>query len=177
MEVLKYFCLCPTSCLLASVGLPLIFLRIFPAAFIKINIMKFPRDSRELYRVFRNASDPELSELEGEYLVDMLTVWPSFKRFSHRKIFYRENNKLLGHNVLLNVSWGRFFIEEDICKDLDSIKVAVINYNRPENLFHIRPIRDHIRRVDNGMYYIGRFNYLVSGRLIFLGYFSLEKIK
>jgi hypothetical protein len=138
--------------------------------------MKFPRDSRELNAMFRNASDPVLSELAGEYLVDMLTVWPSFKRLSHRKVFYRENNKVLGHNVLLNVTWGRFFIEEDICKDSGSIKVAVINYNRPENLFHVRPIRDHIRCVDKGMNYIGRFNYLVSGKLMFLGYFSLEKI-
>lgn len=139
--------------------------------------MKFPQDSRELNTMFRNASDPVLSELAGEYLVDMLTVWPSFKRLSHRKIIYQENNKLLGHNVLLNVTWGRFFIKEDVCKDLDSIRVAVINYNRPENMFHVRPIRDHIRCVDKGMHYIGRFNYLVSGRLMFLGYFSLEKIK
>lgn len=139
--------------------------------------MKFPQSSRELREVFKSASPPDIFELTGEYLVDMLTVWPSFRRFSHRKIFYREKNKVLGHNVLLNVTWGRFFIEEDICKDLDPVKVAVINYNRPENLFHIRPIRDHIRCVEKGVHYIGRFNYLVSGRLMFLGYFSLEKIK
>jgi len=139
--------------------------------------MKFPRHGIELEQAFRNASDPLLSELAGAYLVDMLTVWPSLKPLSHRKIFYRNNNKVLGHNVLLNISWGRFFIEEDVCKYLDSIKVAVINYNTPENMFHVRPIRDHIRSIDKGMFYIGRFNYLVSGRLMFLGYFSLEKIK
>lgn len=138
--------------------------------------MKFPRDGRGLNEIFRNASDPVLSELAGEYLVDMLTVWPSFKRLSHRKIFYREDDKVLGYNVLLNVTWGRFFIEEDICKDLGAVKVAVINYNKPKNLFHVRQIRDHIRYVEKGVY-IGRFNYLLSGKMMFLGYFSLEKIK
>jgi hypothetical protein len=140
-------------------------------------MMKFPRDTKELHGVFRDASDPALSGMAGEYLVDMLTVWPSFKLLSHRKIFYREDNKILGYNVLLNVTWGRFFIEEGTCKAAGSVKVAVINYNRPENLYHVRAIRDHIRCVDNGMHYIGRFNYLMSGRLMFLGYFSLEKIK
>ncbi len=139
--------------------------------------MKFPQSSRELIQVFKSAAPPDIFEFHGEYLVDMLTVWPSFKRLSHRKIFYQENNKVLGHNVLLHVPWGRFFIEEDICKDLDSVKVAVINYNRPENLFYVRPVRDHVRCVEKGMYYIGRFNYLVYGRLMLLGYFSLEKIK
>ena len=139
--------------------------------------MKFPQDSRELRQIFMSAAPPDISELAGAYLVDILTIWPSFKRLSHRKIIYQENNKLLGHNVLLNITWGRFFIEEDICKDVDSVKVAVINYNRPEKFLHVRPIRDHIRCVDKGMNYIGRFNYLVSGRLMFLGYFSLEKIK
>lgn len=139
--------------------------------------MKFPRNSRELNSTFRNASDPELSDLEGEYLVDMLTAWPSFKRFKHCKVFYKEGGRVLGHNMMLNVPWGRFFIEESICRDPGPVKVAVINYNRPENLPHVRPIRDYIRCVEKGTLYIGRFNYLMSGRLIFLGYFSLEKIK
>jgi hypothetical protein len=139
-------------------------------------MMKFPQGGRALREVFIGAAAPDISGLTGEYLVDMLTAWPSFKRFDHRKVFYKEGNKVLGHNVLFNVPWGRFFIEEDICKDLGSVKVAVINYNRPENLFHVRPIRDHIRTVEKGVY-IGRFNYLLSGRPIFLGYFSLEKIR
>jgi len=139
--------------------------------------MKIPQGSRELRQIFMSAAPPDISELAGEYLVDMLTVWPSFKRFSHRKVFYRENDNIVGYNVLLNVTWGRFFIEEDICEDAGSVKVVVINYNRAENLSHVRPIRDHIRCVVKGIHYIGRFNYLIAGRLMFLGYFSLEKIK
>jgi hypothetical protein len=141
-----------------------------------VNIMKFPNNSRELMHVFKNASTPDMSELDGEYLVDMLTVWPSFKRFSHRKIIYREDNRVKGYNVLFNKIWGHFAVKEGICREVDSLKAAEINYNRPENMFHVRRIRDHIRCVEKGTLYIGRFNYEFFGRPRFLGYFSLEKI-
>ena len=139
--------------------------------------MKLPGSNQELKEVFRNAKTPTATELNGEYLVDMLTVLPSLKRFSHRKVIYRENNMVSGYNVVFNKIWGRFIVEEDICKDVDSVKVTVINYNRPENSLLIRRIRDHLRCMEKDLLYIGRFNYLFSGRLQFMGYFSLEKIK
>ena len=139
--------------------------------------MKLPGSNQELKEVFRNAKTPAATELNGEYLVDMLTVLPSLKRFSHRKVIYRENNMVSGYNVVFNKIWGRFIVEEDICKDVDSVKVAVINYNRPENSLLIRRIRDHLRCMEKDLLYIGRFNYLFMGRLQFMGYFSLEKIK
>ena len=139
--------------------------------------MKLPGSNQELKEVFRNATHPVATELNGEYLVDMLTVFPSFKKFSHRKVIYRENDRVSGYNVLFNKIWGRFIVEEDICKDVDSVKVAVINYNRPENSLLIRGIRDYLRCIEKDLLYIGRFNYLFLGRLQFLGYFSLEKIK
>ena len=139
--------------------------------------MKLPGSNQELKEVFRNAKTPAAAELDGEYLVDMLTVFPSLKRFSHRKVIYRENNRVAGYNVVFNKIWGRFIVEEDTCKDVDSVKVAVINYNRPENSLLIRGIRDHLRCMEKDLLYIGRFNYLFMGRLQFMGYFSLEKIK
>ncbi|GBD97888.1 MAG TPA: hypothetical protein ENG83_14820 [Nitrospirae bacterium] len=139
--------------------------------------MKLPGSNRELKEVFRNAKTPAVTELNGEYLVDMLTVFPSLKKFSHRKVIYRENERVSGYNILFNKIWGRFIVEEDICKNVDSGKVAVINYNRPENSLLIRGIRDHLRFIEKDLLYIGRFNYLFLGRLQFLGYFSLEKIK
>lgn len=139
--------------------------------------MQFPKTSRELKELFRSASTPDIADLDGEYLVDMLTVWPSFKRFNHRKVIAGENGKVSGYNVLFNTIWGRFVVEEDICRAVDSVHVALINYNIKDNTFPVRRIRDHVRCIEKGMLYIGRFNYLISGRLQFLGYFSLERIK
>ncbi|MBI5666309.1 MAG: hypothetical protein HZC49_14655 [Nitrospirae bacterium] len=138
--------------------------------------MEFPKSYNELTQVFRSASAPDIDKLSGEYLVDMLSVWPSFKRFSHRKVIYRVNNQTQGHNTILNMAWGHFFIEEGICREVDSLRVAVINYNRADNSFPVRGVRDHIRCVEKDVLYIGRFNYQLPERLLFLGYFSLEKI-
>jgi hypothetical protein len=139
--------------------------------------MQFPKTHQELKEIYRSALTPVISDLDGVYIVDMLTTFPSFKRFSHRKVIYEDNGRVLGHNELFGKTWGHFFIEEDVCKAVDSINVAVINYDRPENTLPVRGIRDQLRCVDKGTLYIGRFNYLSFGKLIFLGYFSLEKVK
>ena len=138
--------------------------------------MHLPKTFRALKEIFINADPPGLSELEGEYLVDMLTIFPSFKRFLHRKVFYKVNDMMQGHNVLFGKEWGYFFLEEDMCTALDQKAATVINYNRKDNSPIIRGIRDQIRCVNKQELYIGRFNYMLSGRLIFLGYFSLEKM-
>lgn len=139
--------------------------------------MRLTGKSRELREIFRTAIVPPVTEFDGEYLVDMLTIWPSFKRFSHRKIFYRKDSGVAGHNVLFNRSWGHFSVEEGTCDNISPAKAVVINYNRSENPFLVRGIRDHVRRIIKDDLYIGRFNYMCRGRPRFLGYFSLEKIK
>jgi hypothetical protein len=139
--------------------------------------MKLPDSHKELRRLFLDADTPVLEELNGSYLVDMLGLWPSFKRFSHRKIIYRKNNKVKGHNVLLGRRWGHFHLEDALCRDAEEVKATLINYNRPENSFPVRRIRDYIRSVAPGVY-LGRFYYLLHGNYMrFLGYFSLEQIK
>ncbi len=139
--------------------------------------MDLPTTFKELKDLFISAQTPELSELDGEYLVDMLTIFPSLKKYSHRKIFYRRNDIHQGHNIVFNKKWGYFHLEEGHCSGLDNKNAAIINYNRKENLPPLRGIRDHIRCLEKERTYIGRFNYLISGRLFFLGYFSLEKIR
>lgn len=139
--------------------------------------MHLPDTFRELKDIFMRAAPPDSSELTGEYLVDMLTIFPSFKRFSHCKVFYAENNVGRGHNELFGIKWGRFFIEETICRNIDQKRAAVINYNTTGNSPLIRGIRDQIRCIVREELYIGRFNYSFFGRLIFLGYFSLERLK
>jgi hypothetical protein len=138
--------------------------------------MNLPKTFRGLKDIFIKADPPGPSELEGEYLVDMLTIFPSFKRFSHRKVFHKENEMMQGYNVLFGKKWGYFFLEEDMCTALNQKAATVINYNRKGNSPIIRGIRDQIRCVNKQELYIGRFNYMLSGRLIFLGYFSLERM-
>ncbi len=138
--------------------------------------MKFPKNNKELEEVFKNAEIPEASEFNGEYFVDMLTVLPSLRKLSHRKVFCIESGKALGYNKFFsNRSWGRFFLEEGLCKELGSLPAILINYDRPENSFITNGMRDYIRRIETSRIYIGRFNYLFMGKLLFLGYFSLIK--
>ena len=58
--------------------------------------MNLPKNNYKLTEIFKNARTPKLSEFNGEYFVDMLTILPSLRKFSHRKIFYSENDKTLG---------------------------------------------------------------------------------
>lgn len=138
--------------------------------------MKPPRDNDKLDGIFKNARVPGLFELEGEYFVDMLTTLPSLRMLSHRKVFYKGDNKVLGYNVVFaNKRWGHFFVEEGVCEELGLIRVAVINYDRKENSFVSNKIRDYLRCVETDKLYLGRFNYLFRGEPRFLGYFSLIK--
>ena len=126
--------------------------------------------------MFKAASTPEISEFEGEYFVDMLTILPSLKKLSHRKTFYKEKGKVLGYNLLFTKKvWGHFFLEEGVCEEADSLKVVVINYGQEENSFISNRIRDQIRSIKTGNLYLGRFNYIIMGRLRFWGYFSLSR--
>ena len=138
--------------------------------------MNFPNNSRELRKMFIHAQAPELSEFSGEYYVDMLTGLPSLRRLSHRKVFFSEHGKYSGHNLLLEKAlWGRFLLKRTILPEFERMEVVEIDYNVRGNSFVTNKIRDYIRRIERGKVYICRFNYLFSGRLIFLGYFSLIK--
>jgi hypothetical protein len=138
--------------------------------------MILPRNNHELDKVFKDASIPELSEFNGEYLVDMLTGFPSLKCFSHRKVFYSQNGTITGKNVFLNnMQWGRFFLEYGDCKEPDLFKVVVINYKIRENSFISNRIKDYVRCVKSGTLYLARFNYFFMGSYRFWGYFTLEK--
>ncbi|MBU1122497.1 MAG: hypothetical protein ABIH71_00300 [Candidatus Omnitrophota bacterium] len=136
--------------------------------------MELPRDNSSLTEIFKTANSPRISDFNGEYFVDMLTVLPSLRKFSHRKVFYSEDNQVLGYNLLFNkFVWGHFFVEES--KELDCPN-AIINYDSPRNSFLTNKIRDYVRRVDENTF-LGKFTYLVMGRQYFLGYFSLSKAK
>jgi len=139
--------------------------------------MQLPKNIQELGEIFRNAHCPELSEFKGEYLVDMLTL-PSFKRISHRKFFYHEDAHVKGYNMFFtDIKWGSFFLEQGVCEGKNSVKAVIINYNIDGNLFITRGIRDYVRCIERGILYIGRFKYVLMGKLYFLGYFSLSKVR
>lgn len=139
--------------------------------------MKLPKDNQELTEIFENARTPKVHEFDGEYYVDMLTTLPSLRRFSHRKVFYAEDNKIVGHNILFNrMKCGNFFLEEGVCRLSDALGVVVINYKRAENSFITNRVMDYVREIKHKNLYLGRFNYLFMGKLRFLGYFSLSKV-
>ena len=123
-----------------------------------------------------NAAIPDMEALPGEYRVDMLFPWPSLRRLSHRKVIYREHGGLAGHNVLMNRVWGYFAIEEGSCADINRGRAAVITYDRPENPFILKGLRDFLRCLDKDHLYLGRFYYEIGTRKVFLGYFSLENV-
>lgn len=125
--------------------------------------------------MFRNARTPHPGEFDGEYYVDMLTVVPSFRRFSHKKVFYSGRGRTEGHNVLFGREWGHFFLEEGICEHVESVGTVIINYNSDKNTFLTRKIRDHVRCIEEEKSYLGRFYYLFRGTLRFSGYFSLSR--
>ena len=138
--------------------------------------MKLPRNNSRLTAIFKNARVPDIDKFKGEYFVDMLTVLPSLKKLSHRKVFFNENNLVQGHNILLNNRiWGHFFLEHGTCEDVDSADTIVINYARRENSFSFRMI-DYVRCVEDDTLYLGRFNYMIFGKPRFLGYFTLSKV-
>jgi hypothetical protein len=140
-------------------------------------VMELPKNNRYLSEIFKKARTPEISELNGEYAVDMLTLIPSLKRFEHRKVFYPEDSGVSGYNLLLNRQWGRFYLEQGTCKEPGSLNVVVINYDKPGNLCITKQVRDHLKCVEDRSLYLGRFNVLLLGKLYFLGYFSLRKVK
>ena len=138
--------------------------------------MKLPRNHSRLTEIFKNAGIPDIFEFHGEYLVDMLTVLPSLKNFSHRKVFFTENNRVKGYNILFRKKiWGHFFLEHGTYKGKDPLDVLVINYARRENSFSFRMI-DYVRCIEDDTLYLGRFNYMLFGKPRFLGYFTLSKI-
>lgn len=133
--------------------------------------MKLPRNKSELERMFREAAAPNMADLRGEYFVDMLTRTPSIRILSHRKAFFSRDDRIEGRNVLFsNLCWGSFFLEDG---SYEGSRTVVINYNTPDNFPFTRRIRDHLKCIEEGRLYLGRFNVLFRGRLMFLGFFTL----
>jgi hypothetical protein len=142
--------------------------------YIPRNMTRLPLDNHSLTEIFKDATMPNIDDFSGEYYVYMLTGLPSFRRFGHRKIFYTESGKVVGHNVI-KIPWGHFSLEAGV-SDLDGKGVVVIDYKRSENSFISKRIRDHVRCIGEGNLYIGRFNYMLMGKPYFIGYFLLSRV-
>ena len=141
-------------------------------------MMTLPKSNRALWQVFKNGRVPLVKEFQGEYLVRMLTNIPSLHRIKHRKSFKATEQGVIGKNILFrNFEWGNFFLEEGDIDKPESLKMVVINYATGQNTFLTRRIRDFVRAVDGKRLYLGRFNIVVLGKPVFLGYFSLTKIE
>ena len=139
--------------------------------------MKFPWSYKALNEIFLNAREPEIDELQGEFIVDILSFLPSLKNLSHRKVMYTKDKTRLGHNVLSGRKWGHFLLTENKVKELSTLKAVKLSYDLEDNFFLLRNIRDYIRCIEENSLFIGKFYYLVCGYQVLIGYFSLEKIK
>ncbi len=139
--------------------------------------MKFPWSYKKLNKIFLHARYPDINELQGEFLVDILSFLPSLKRFSHRKVMYTTAKTQLGHNVISGRKWGRFSVSEGTFKESDFLKSVRLNYDLDNNFFLLKYIRDYIRCLEENTLYIGKFYYLVHGYPVLIGYFSLKKIQ
>jgi hypothetical protein len=135
-----------------------------------------PKNKQELDQIFNTVRIPEPAEFNGEYFVDMLTGLPSLRMFKHRKVFYSQNGKVIGNNILFNgFVWGSFYLEEGFCENYDRVKAVIISYRVPKNSFITNKMIDYVRCIEKDRLYLGRFNYLFMGKIKFLGYFSLKK--
>jgi hypothetical protein len=139
--------------------------------------MKFPWSYKKLNKIFLNARNPDIAELQGEFIVDILSFLPSLKSLSHRKVMYTTAEIQLGHNVLSGRKWGFFLLAEDSFKESGARKAVRLSYDLEDNLFLIKHIRDYIRCIEKNSLYIGKFYYIVFGRPFLIGFFSLEKIQ
>lgn len=71
--------------------------------------MKLPKNNSKLKSIFDIAEILNPFELNGEYGVEMLTMLPSLKIFSHRKAFHAKDKKVSGYNLLFkNLQWELF---------------------------------------------------------------------
>ncbi|MDD3887149.1 MAG: hypothetical protein PHN19_00030 [Patescibacteria group bacterium] len=132
--------------------------------------MQLPRDSKKLDIIFQSAGFSELNDFVGQYKVNMLTRLPNFKSLSHRKSFYRQDNKIYGHNIFFkNYIWGKFALEQEKDK-------VIIDYHQGHNTFISDNMIDLVRCIEKGKLYLGRFNLKFGNKLFFLGYFTLTKI-
>ena len=126
---------------------------------------------KELQDVWDKAVTPKAEDLKGEYRVKMLTGPFLFLNVPGDTKYFCLCGANHGFNILgKNKDWGFFFLE-------DAPGQIVINYNEKANGKTVRRIRDHIRYVPNCGYYIGKFNMVISGKLRFLGWFTLTKIQ
>jgi len=118
-----------------------------------------------------------MAELQGEFIVDILSFLPSLKGLSHRKVMFTKGKQGHGHNVLYGRTWGHFLLTENTFKELGSRKAVQLSYDVEDNFYLIKNIRDYIRCIDEKTLYIGKFYYHLFGHPLFIGYFSLEKIQ
>ena len=118
-----------------------------------------------------------MADLQGEFIVDILSFLPSLKRLSHRKVMLSKGKEGIGHNVLYGRRWGHFLLTENTFKELGSLKAIQLSYDVEDNFYLMKHIRDYIRCIDKKTLYIGKFYYHLFGYPVLIGYFSLEKIQ
>ena len=136
-------------------------------------MLELPKKKDELKEIFAKSTVPDISDFTGLYYIDMLTGMMSLRRLGHRKRFYTVDDRVLGHNIIWR-TWGHFTVEMDVFEE-DGLGALMLNYNVDENTFVTKGLRDQVRCIEPGLLYLGRANYMLRGRMLFLGYFTLSR--
>jgi hypothetical protein len=133
---------------------------------------RLPRTLKSLNGFFSTAREPVFEELYGEYRVKILTGFPDFSWCNHRKVFYGKEGKGYGYNLMFSGwRWGYF----DLRATPDPHDAVLIDYDKKENPFFWRPIRDYIKCLQKNTLYLGQFRYELNRKEKFIGYFSLSR--
>jgi hypothetical protein len=133
-------------------------------------VKRIRRHDKFLARLCAACDCPDPEELEGLYLVKMLTgPLPDLTRLGHRKGISDGS----GVNILRErIFWGYFEVGVNYAGgEPDSI---LLDYDHYTNFFPLNRVRDYVRR-DAGGVYVGKFHVVLFNRPIFLGYFRLSK--
>ncbi|MCP4546999.1 MAG: hypothetical protein GY835_11090 [bacterium] len=134
--------------------------------------MDFPRDNNALNKLYEDGVSPVIAEFTGDYWVQMLTgPVPDFRWARHEKRFTDSLPKT-GVNIVLGIfRFGRFKVATTVCADYKDLQAVELNYGARRNLL-TRPVRDKLRRLDEGVY-LGRWYSRNGDGERFRGYFSL----
>ena len=122
--------------------------------------------------IFQSASPFTLHILHGTYYIRMLRR-PSLHWFNHRKRFTCTPMRVYGCNFTAGRRWGNFYVSQ---ATLDDGYATLIDYDRDDNGWTVRHLRDYVRDLGNGNY-IGKLFWYGRKRVVFLGYFLMCREK
>ena len=118
--------------------------------------------------IFAAATPFTLHVLHGTYYIRMLRR-PSLHWFNHTKLFCHTPMRVYGTNFTAKRRWGYFTALQ---VTLDDGYATMLDYDRDDNGWTVRHLRDYVRSLGQGCY-IGKLYWKGRKGERFLGYFLM----